>query len=194
MRVHQKSSALQPSISGLTFIANGAGSMIGTIVTGKLLDVDYRRVKALWESQSDTEISRKGEFPIERARLRLVPMFALLQCASILVFGWTLQFHAVPIISTFVTGWMSVSIQSTVMTYLIDVFHDRSASAGAALNVARCLMGAGGTAAANPLIEAVGIGLCFTILTGLMLLGLAFVAAQAWLGRQGRRSSKIEIL
>ena len=169
---------------GLTFIANGAGSMIGTIVTGRLLDVEYRRVKAAWESQSHQD---ESDFPLEKARLRLVPIMALLQCASILVFGWTLHYNvhiAVPIITTFVSGWMSVSIQTTIMTYLVDEFPDISASASAALNIARCLLGAGGTAAANPLIEAVGIGPCFSILTGLMLIALGVLAIQTRLRRR----------
>ncbi|KAJ5133553.1 hypothetical protein N7448_001422 [Penicillium atrosanguineum] len=40
---------------GLTFIAKGIGSMVGTLVTGKILDRDYRRVKAKYEPQSDVE-------------------------------------------------------------------------------------------------------------------------------------------
>jgi MFS family permease len=170
---------------GLTFIANGVGSMIGTLVTGKILDIDYKRAKAKYVDE-EGQTSQK-DFPIERARLRLIPIWSLLQCGAILVFGWTLQYRvhiSVPIISTFVTGWTAVSIQSTVMTYLVDIFHDKSASASAALNIARCLMGAGGTAAANPLIEAVGAGPCFSILTGVMALGLVMVGLQAWLRKK----------
>lgn len=170
---------------GLTFIANGVGSTVGTMVTGKILDIDYRRAKAKHESEGQEQ---QTPFPLERARLRLIPILAGLQCAAILVFGWTLQYGvhiSVPIVSTFVTGWMAVSIQSAVMTYLVDVFHEKSASAGAALNIARCLMGAGGTAAANPLIEAVGSGPCFSILTALMGGGLVMVGLQT---RMQRRS------
>jgi len=131
---------------GLTFIANGIGSMIGTLVTGKILDKDYNNFKkkyALTSRQSEVEAhgvfphaSPKIDdgFPLTKARLRLVPFFALLQCASIILFGWTIQYHdrvniAVPIISTFITGWTAVSTQSIVMTYLVDIFSGRSASA-----------------------------------------------------------------
>ena len=105
---------------GLAFIANGVGSIVGTLITGKILDVDYRRVKAKYtsssseaggeEAQSNQQASAEdeNEFTLEKARLRLVPIFALAQCVSISVFGWSVQYPhavhiAVPIISTFVT-------------------------------------------------------------------------------------------
>ncbi|KAF3202113.1 hypothetical protein TWF679_011096 [Orbilia oligospora] len=69
---------------GLTFIANGVGSMVGTLVTGKILDIDYRRVKTRHESSApmDSEQannSQESDFPLEKARLRLVPIFSGLQ-------------------------------------------------------------------------------------------------------------------
>ncbi|KAF4343954.1 major facilitator superfamily transporter [Fusarium beomiforme] len=166
---------------GLTFIANGVGSIIGTLITGKILDNHYRRVKEFHESriQNDPE-SPEPEFPLEKARLRLVPAFAILQCLSIILFGWTIQYHkevhiAVPIICTFIAGWTSVSTQSVVMTYLVDVFHDRSAAASASLNLARCLFAAGGTSFVMPMINGIGVGLAFTIcviIQGIAMLSL----------------------
>lgn len=151
-------------------------------------------MKASFDAQNHPETQSTTQFPIERARLRLVPIFALLQCASIIVFGWTMQYRiqiAAPIATTFVTGWTAVSIQSVTMTYLVDIFHDNSASASAALNIGRCLLSAGGTAAANPIIQGLGIGGCFTLLTGLMLLGLGLIWGQAWLNRQSGKSKEV---
>ncbi|EED19235.1 hypothetical protein TSTA_025520 [Talaromyces stipitatus ATCC 10500] len=61
----------------LTFIANGVGSMVGTLVTGKILDKDYRRVKAKYEDTLDIERRTRHEedFTLEQARLRLMPVF-----------------------------------------------------------------------------------------------------------------------
>ena len=171
---------------GLTFIANGVGSMVGTLITGKILDFDYRKVKANYE-QSSTDIetnnpltresTNEADFPIEKARLRLVPVFSLLQCLSLILFGWTIQYPkkvhiAVPIISTFITGWTAVSMQSVIMTYLVDIFHEKSAGASASINLARCLFAAGGTSFVMPLINAVGVGLTFTICVAVQLLAL----------------------
>ncbi|OJD28841.1 mfs multidrug transporter [Diplodia corticola] len=220
---------------GLTFIANGAGSMIGTLVTGKILDVDYRHVRARHEarrmsssssstsSQPDAETGERledpqarhqhqpqhqppaaaavdndeSDFPIEKARLRLVPVFSVIQCASILLFGWTVQYSgrvhiAVPIVSTFVTGWTAVSTQSVIMTYLVDVFSDRSAAASASLNLARCLFAAGGTSFVMPMVNGIGVGLAFTvcaIVQGVALLG---VAVQWRFGAAWRREAERE--
>lgn len=169
---------------GLTFIANGVGSMIGTLVTGKILDQDYRRVKAKYEPQSDAEAGNSSkhtvcqeDFPIEKARLRLVPLFSGLQCLSILLFGWTIQYPhrvhiAVPIVSTFITGWTAVSTQSIIMTYLVDIFPDQSAAASASLNLARCLFAAGGTGFVMPMINGIGVGLTFTICVAVQAIAL----------------------
>ncbi|CAN6654758.1 quinidine resistance protein 2 [Trichomonascus vanleenenianus] len=156
---------------GLTFIANGVGSMIGTLITGKILDLDYSRFKEKYESRGDGE----EDFPIERARLRLVPVFSFLQCLSIILFGWTIQYRvhiAVPIVSTFITGWTAVSTQSVIMTYLVDIFHDRSAAASASLNLARCLFAAGGTSFVMPMINGIGVGLTFTVCAAVQALVL----------------------
>lgn len=194
---------------GLTFIANGVGSMIGTLVTGKILDTDYRRVKAQHEARFTldnnsitgnnhlmrSETDSPETFPLEKARLRLVPVFALAQCLSIVLFGWTIQFPArihiaVPIVATFVTGWTAVSTQSVVMTYLVDVFSDRSAAASASLNLARCLFAAGGTSFVMPLVDRVGVGLAFTICVVVQVVALLGVAVQWRCGAAWRREAE----
>ncbi|KAH6988862.1 major facilitator superfamily domain-containing protein [Ilyonectria sp. MPI-CAGE-AT-0026] len=171
---------------GLTFLGNGAGSIIGTLVTGKILDVDYRRVKAEFESRTDPgdgDSSANLDFPLERARLRLAPVLSLLQCISITVFGWTIQYPhrvhiAVPIISTFVTGWAAISTQSLVMTYLIDLFPSQSAAASASLNLARCLFAASGTSFIMPMVNNIGVGWAFTICVGVQAVALVGVFVQ----------------
>lgn len=178
---------------GLTFIANGVGSMIGTLITGKLLDLDYRRVKAAYEARigqtnnvaGSSRVGSGSNFLLRNARLRLVPVFSLLQILSISLFGWSIQYHtqvhiAVPIISTFVTGWTAVSMQSAIMTFLLDVYSDRSAAASASLNLARCLFAAGGTSFIMPMVNGIGVGLAFTVCAIVQGVALIPVGAQ-WL-------------
>ncbi|KAI0101086.1 MFS general substrate transporter [Daldinia grandis] len=192
---------------GLTFIANGVGSMIGTLVTGKILDTDYRRVKAQYEAQFtqlDPETGNgqtlsttymEDHFPLEKARLRLIPVFSLAQCLSIILFGWTIQYPdrvhiAVPIVSTFITGWTAVSTQSVVMTYLVDIFSDRSAAASASLNLARCLFAAGGTSFVMPMVNSIGVGLAFTICAIVQVVALSGVAIQWKFAASWRQKEK----
>lgn len=192
---------------GLTFIANGVGSMVGTFVTGKILDADYRSVKNKYEAhltQAHVEAGDSSErsatdmednFPLEKARLRLVPVFSLIQCLSIILFGWAIQYPdqvhiAVPIVSTFITGWTVISTQSVVMTYLVDIFSDRSAAASASLNLARCLFAAGGTSFVMPLVNSIGVGLAFTICAIIQAAALLGVAVQWRLAPKWRREAE----
>jgi MFS family permease len=174
--------------SGLTFIANGIGCIIGTLTTGKFLDFDYRRMKKKYTGDP-------GDFPLERARLRTIWLWSGLECASVLVFGWTLKYHvhiSVPIICTFVLGWAATSIIGVVTTFMVDIFPKQAASATAAVNLVRCLMAAGGTAAALPIVNAIGVEWTFTILVGITLLSLGLVVLQLKLGssRRLRREQK----
>ncbi|KAL3419274.1 major facilitator superfamily transporter [Phlyctema vagabunda] len=173
---------------GFTFIGNGAGCIVGTLTTGKLLDFQYRGLRKQYTGDS-------ANFPLEKARFRTVWLWSGLQISSILVFGWTLEKRvhiSVPIICTFILGWSTSSIQSIVTTFMVDVFPDRSASAVASLNLARCLMGAGGTAAVLPLVNAIGIGWTFTFMTGMLCLagGLIFVQIRYGARRRRQRERK----
>ncbi|EGX94833.1 MFS multidrug transporter, putative [Cordyceps militaris CM01] len=166
---------------GLTFIANGVGCVVGTFITGRILDADYSRVKAKLAVTGDSAACNgdggEASFPIEKARLRLIPVFSLLQCLSLLLFGWTIQYPrsvpiAMPIMSTFITGWTAISTQAVITTYLVDIFPDRSAAATASFNLARCLFAAGGTSFVMPMIYNIGVGWTFTICVAVQLVAL----------------------
>ncbi|EGC42755.1 MFS multidrug transporter [Histoplasma capsulatum var. duboisii H88] len=168
---------------GLTYVANGVGCMISTASTGRLLDIDYKRIKGNYTGPA-------ASFPLERARLRTAWLWAGLQIASILIFGWTLDKNAhisIPIISTLVVGWTTTSIQCLVFTFLVDVYPEQAATAAASLNLVRCLLGGGGVAAVFPLIRVMGIGWTFTLLIGILLLGLGCLVVQFVYGSRWRR-------
>ncbi|KUJ13443.1 MFS general substrate transporter [Mollisia scopiformis] len=168
---------------GLCFIGNGAGCIIGTLTTGKFLDFEYKRCQKSFDGSPE-------DFPLEKARLRTLWLWSFLQLASVLVFGWTLQYKihiSVPIICTFILGWAATSIISVVNTFLVDIFPKKSASATASLNLVRCLMGAGGTAAVLPIVNGIGIGWTFTLFTGVMLISLGLVVLQMGKGLKWRK-------
>lgn len=173
---------------GLTFIANGVGSMLGTLSTGKILDIDFRKIQRKLSEDTGSDGATPldptdPKFPLERARLRLMPVFTIVQVLSLLLFGWTVHYSdkvplAIPVISTFVTGWTAVGMQSAITTYLVDVFSDQSAAASASLNLARCLLAAGGTSIIIPLINAIGVGWAFTLCAAVQILSLSGVFVQ----------------
>lgn len=170
---------------GLVYLANGIGCILGTLTTGKLLDADYRRWKKRF-AQSDIG------FSLERVRLRMILFYGPVQCVAVLVFGWVVdkEVHvSVSIICLFFVGWAATSIQSIVSTFLVDLYPDRSASATAALNIVRCLLGAGGTAAVSPCVRAIGVGWTFTIFAGIMVLGGALMGLHFAFGFERTRSA-----
>lgn len=54
------------------------------------------------------------------------------------------------------------------------------------MNLSRCLLAAGGTAAIGPLIRAVGVGWAFTICAAAALASCFFALMELWRGRHWR--------
>ena len=71
-------------------------------------------------------------------------------------------------------------------TFIVDVYTDRSASATAALNLVRCLLGAAGTAAITPCIEGIGVGWAFTLFAGILAACGGLLVLQMTVGRKIR--------
>lgn len=168
---------------GLTFLSNGFGCMLGTLTTGKILDYDYRRSKTRYTGDPI-------DFPLEHARLRTVWLWSPLQWFAVLLFGWTLDrgLHiSAPIIASFVCAWAAMSIQAAITTYVVDIFPKRNASATAAINLARCLIGAASTASVEPTIHKIGTGWTFTLWAFLLVLSLGLVGVQQRWGALWRK-------
>ena len=174
---------------GLSFIGNGVGCVLGTFLAGRFLDWDYSRIKDRFQSTHPNALP--SEFPIEYARLRTLPLYAIVEIASILLFGWTIDHHihiSAPIIAVFFVGWSSTCIQNVINTLLVDLFPNKGASATAALNLARCLIGAGGTAMVLPVAGAIGVGWVFTIVAAVLACALGLLAVQVRYGPGWRKA------
>lgn len=102
---------------GLCFLAIGGGMLIGGIVNGKILDMEYRRIEnrmlRLSENEVDPEkkihpndVTNEEHFPIEEARLRLAPLYVAIYVAACIGYGWSLDKGvniAVPLILQFIS-------------------------------------------------------------------------------------------
>lgn len=189
---------------GLSFIANGAGSILASLIIGKVLNYDYRQAQGREKTQeilesadaspvgatatspigvvagqdmSRVETAARQVIHIEHARLCRVPYMAILFLCSLLAYGWCIMARttvALPIIWTFFTGFTVTAIMSVVSTLIVDWYPDSGASATAALNLARCLLGAGGTAVVQPMIHRFGIGWTSTVGAALAVLAIPF--------------------
>ncbi|KAH7052372.1 putative MFS transporter [Macrophomina phaseolina] len=158
---------------GLCYIPFSAGSMIGSILCGRFLDKNYRRVA----HKHNIPIDRKRAtniraFPIERARLEVIWAPLIVGSCSVLVWGWILHAHthlAVPLIVIFIGGAMLSGAMSMLISLLIDLYPYRSATAMAGLNLCRCSMSAVGTAVIDYIIRAWGLGWTYVFVGCLML-------------------------
>ncbi|KAL3471492.1 major facilitator superfamily domain-containing protein [Aspergillus californicus] len=159
---------------GLCYIPFGLGATVASIITGKVLDWNYRRLaKQLNVPLEETRSRNLAHFPIEKARLQIAFPLLTLGSFTVIAFGWFLHFGlhlAAPTTMLFFLGLTLTGAFSTVSTLLVDFYPMNAASATASNNFVRCLLGAGATALIDPMLAAMGRGWCFTFISIAMLL------------------------
>lgn len=182
---------------GLSFIPFGVGCSVAAIVCGKLMDFNYRRVA----KQAGISIDRKrGEdmrhFPIEKARFQVAWPLLYIGTATILCYGWVLERNArlaAPLILQFIMGLCLTGAFNVMSTLLVDLYPLSPATATAANNLVRCLMGAAGTAVIIQMINAMGRGWCFTFIAAVVF----FTSPMLWVvtkyGPKWREERRVRI-
>lgn len=218
---------------GLCFIANGVGAVSASLITGKVLNRDYRRAQRSEkrdEQQLDLDLRTTPHSPprplhggdefedvvddddvemarqetsarqvshIEHARLLRAPIVMAIFIAATLSYGWCLEARttiALPILWTFCTGFTTTAIMSMFSTLIVDWYPNAGASATAAINLARCLLGAGGTAVVQPMIERLGVGWTFTVGAGIAIASLPLGILTYVRGEHWRQQREAKIL
>lgn len=145
---------------GLCFLAIGGGMAIGSVFGGKVLDKDYRRTKSSLEekARNDPEskirpedVTREENFPVEYARLRIVPLSFAAYIAASIAYGWCLDKRvniAGPLVFQIISksfypcleqdvlicaivGFNVVIIFNTIQTLLVDLLPAQSSSVAA---------------------------------------------------------------
>ncbi|KAH0846710.1 putative MFS transporter [Fonsecaea pedrosoi] len=158
---------LSSTLQGLLFIPQVVGTILATITNTRLLDRNFKR-HAL---KAGLEVDRKKQgdlikMPIEQARLEIGMPFFAFGAVFIVVYGWLLEKRvhiAGPIIMLGAIGYTTMVGFNTISVLIIDLHRKRAATASAASNLVRCLLGAGASAVANPMIEAIGNGWTHTL-------------------------------
>lgn len=102
---------------GLCYLPYGLGCVIGSLVSGRLLNRDFRAI-ARKQGIAPDEIKKSGklalDYPIHRARLRSAWGLMIFGIAVTIVYGWTLykEVHlAVPVILQFLGMQIYISLQ-----------------------------------------------------------------------------------
>ncbi|KAL4998081.1 major facilitator superfamily domain-containing protein [Aspergillus recurvatus] len=154
-----------PLVSGLFYLAPGAGFIVGSLVGGRLSD---RTVKQYIRKRDGLRLPR------DRLNSGIVYFFAVLP-VSMVLYGWCLQKQfgglALPIILAFLIGAGLMGAWNGLNTYSAEVIPSQRAEAVCSKYILQYIFGATATAAVVPLIDAIGIGWSFTIFAFLKLIG-----------------------
>ncbi|KAL4799990.1 major facilitator superfamily domain-containing protein [Aspergillus venezuelensis] len=160
-------------VSGLFYLAPGAGFLFGSILGGRLSD---RAVKKY--------IVRRGfRLPQDRLNSGLV-MLSLVLPGATLIYSWTLDQEvggmAVPIIAGFVGGTGLMGSFNGLNTYAAEAIPRNRAEVISGKYIIQYIFSAGASALVVPLIDRIGVGWTFTISAGFTLFGafLVFLIAK----------------
>ena len=186
---------------GLCYIPFGAGSMLAALLNGQFLDRNFcrwcTRLQIPIQKNRNTDLS---SFPIEKVRLQIA-LPAVYVCATmVLIFGWVLDYNGplagLLVVLFFTSLSMSIAFNCT-STLLVDFYPQSPATATAANNLVRCLLGAGATALVIPMVKGMGLGGTFTLLgVGLWvtspMLWLVYFKGMGWRVERRRKENEEE--
>jgi hypothetical protein len=135
---------------GLCFIPMGLGMLAGSILSGRAMDSYYRKIKddLIRQARTDSEkhvnteaIEKDPSFPIEKARLQILPWVVFVYTTCVIGYGWALQSRvtiAVPLILQFISKFFLPALRHT--TLCLITFHLVGVSAITVLNATQTLL------------------------------------------------------
>ncbi|KAJ7252085.1 major facilitator superfamily domain-containing protein [Mycena haematopus] len=178
---------------GLCFLSVGGGMVIGSLICGRLLDWDYHRLRRSLRAEDPTadETSDKANdaFPIERARLRLLPAFLAVFSASCIGYGWCIDKRtsmAGPLILLIGVGLVVITVMNSIQTLMVDLIPTQGSAITACNNLVRCSLGAGLVSGIQPLLDALGTGYAYLLLGGLSALMAPLLYVVMYIGPRCR--------
>lgn len=169
---------------GLCFLPNGAGCVLGSVLTGKLMDHNFRIVEKHYKRQHniplDVKIKNDKRFPYERARLSPMPYFSVVFILAVSVYGASYELNDVnrravanliiSLVLQFFIAFFATGIFSINSAMMVDCFPTGGAGATAVNNLARCTLGAAGVSVIEPMIDAIRLRNSFLVLAAIVSL------------------------
>ena len=113
---------------GLCFIPIGLGMLIGSLLSGRVMDTYYKKIRddLIRQTRTDSEkdidpkaIEKDPSFPIEKARLQILPLVVFVYTACVIGYGWALQSRvtiAVPLLLQFISKFFFPALLSQDLT------------------------------------------------------------------------------
>lgn len=161
------------------------------------MDMNYKRIAKRIGITIDI---KRGEdlrnFPIELARIQVIWVVLYPGIAAILCYGWVLQREAnlaVPLVLLFIIGFSMTCTFNVVTVMLVDLYPASAATATAASNLIRCLMGAAGTAVIIQMIDGMGRGWCFTFIAAVCFLTSPLLWVAVKWGPKWREERRVRV-
>jgi MFS family permease len=180
---------------GLCYLPFGIGCSLAALCNGQLLDRNFRRfARNLNFPVKKGRQSDLKDFPIEKARLQIAIPMAYLACGFMLAYGWILEINgplAPVLVLLFFASLTMTAAFNVSSTVLVDFYPNATATAAAANNLVRCLLGAGATALVNPMINGMGRGWCFTFLSLFLVAASPMVWSVYFLGHGWREERRV---
>ncbi|KAF5392745.1 hypothetical protein D9757_000816 [Collybiopsis confluens] len=131
---------------GLCFLSIGGGMFAGSLSSGIILDWEFRRVQTEVDKKrkaegasSEKKMGRyDADYPIEKARLRLLPLFMVFFIGSTIGYGWCIERQvniSGPLIFQFIVGYTAIIVLNASATFVIDLMPNQSSSVSACVGV-----------------------------------------------------------
>ncbi|KAL4976003.1 major facilitator superfamily domain-containing protein [Aspergillus desertorum] len=189
---------------GFSFLPNGVAGGIGSVIGGKLLDINYRRIRKHRQSPEAKDADQRqpadSDFPYEVARLQVAAPFALLASLSLITYGWiieTRQSLAAALTLQALIGLSGTPLLGIIYTLLIDLYPTQAVATQGAADLVRCWLGALFAAVIDYMLGSMGWGWSFTLLglnmiIALPSLGLVYVRGPRWRKEKARQTSETE--
>ncbi|MCJ1245381.1 hypothetical protein MMC30_002585 [Trapelia coarctata] len=180
---------------GLCYIPVGIGAMVSALLQGRLIDWNFKRhAKRLGIPITKGRQQVLKDFPIERARLEVaLPMIYISSCLLI-GYGWAIEYNAhlaAPLVLLFFVALTLTGSFNVMSTLIVDLHPGKAGAATAANNLARCLLGAGFTAAIIPMIDRMGRGWTYTFMAFVWLLLTPLLLATIKYGPSWREARRV---
>jgi MFS family permease len=119
-----------------------------------------------------------------------------LGATTLVAYGWALQQKSMlagPLCLSFIIGYCMSGCIGCLSTLIVDLYPLSPATATAANNLIRCLIGAAGIAAINPMTEAIGKGWSFTFFALLFLAAVPLLLLEIRQGPKWREARRVRI-
>lgn len=184
---------------GLAFIPFGVGCTVASIATGHLMDWNFARIARDCDYDNVAKTALPDglkDFPLEKARVQVVWPLLYTGIAATLCYGWVLEKSAplaAPLVLQFVIGLCFTGVFDIMSTLFVDLYPQSPATATAANNLVRCLLGAAGTALIIQMIKAMGKGWCFTFLAAVVFVLSPLLAVDVVWGPKWREARRLRL-